>query len=349
MAARAVGRMIRRPLFSAVVAVVVGLAAPAGTSALLVWSLTVTPISATGGQTTSFTLTATNLDALFELGCLEVTLPSSFEVHSVSDPVHSTGRDWSSFIRGTTVIAFSESGGGRLETAQSVSFVVTARPTVAGATTWPNHAHQREDCSGEEETGVPLSVTVLAPLLATPTPTPAPASATPTPTPTPLLTLPSLKIAPTPNPMPTPTSTATPTPANAPGTSPSPTPSSAGPSSGASPESGTTPRSASPSEGDGESSTPATAAGTDGASATVGSGDTGGAVTGPRVSFDRTGLGVELGAIGLLDGAAIWAVPAATIAGPGLLILLFIALQAAGVAAWIPAVRRLRGKEERPR
>jgi hypothetical protein len=87
---------------------------------------------------------------------------------------------------------------------------------------------------------------------------------------------------------------------------------------------------------------------TDGAATTVASGDTGGPTTGPRVAFDPAGLGVGLGAIGLLDGAGIWAVPAATIAGPGLLILLFIALQAAGVAAWIPAVRRLRGKDERP-
>ena len=342
--------MIRRSLSSALVAVVAVLAAPAGTSALLVWSLTVTPISATAGQTTSFTLTATNLDALFELGCLEVTLPSTFQVHSVSDPVHSTGRDWSARISGTTVIAHSESGGGRMETAQSVSFVVTARPTVAGATTWPNHAHQREDCTGAEEIGVPLSVTVLAPLLPTPTPTPVPASATPTPTPTPtpLLTLPTLEILPTPIPTPTPTAIPTPTPAGAPGASPTPTPSTAEPSSQASPESGTTSESASPSEDEGESSTPATTGGTDGVTATVGSGDTGGAVTGPRVSFDRAGLGVELGAIGLLDGAGIWAVPAATIAGPGLLILLFIALQAAGVAAWIPAVRRLRGKDERP-
>lgn len=42
-------------------------------------------------------------------------------------------------------------------------------------------------------------------------------------------------------------------------------------------------------------------------------------------------------------GFSVWAVPAATIAGPGLLILLWMALQAGGALAWLPAVRRLRG------
>jgi hypothetical protein len=56
-------------------------------------------------------------------------------------------------------------------------------------------------------------------------------------------------------------------------------------------------------------------------------------------------VGVEVGGIDLL-GDPVWAVPAATIAGPGLLVLLWLLLQAIGAAAWMPSVRRLRGEEQ---
>ena len=53
--------------------------------------------------------------------------------------------------------------------------------------------------------------------------------------------------------------------------------------------------------------------------------------------------------IDLLAGVETWVVPAATLGVPGLLLLLWVALQAVGALAWIPAVRRLRGDEdERP-
>ena len=54
------------------------------------------------------------------------------------------------------------------------------------------------------------------------------------------------------------------------------------------------------------------------------------------------GLGTEVFA--LLEGPLVWFVPGAVVGGPGLLILLFIALQAAGAIAWIPAVRRMSGE-----
>jgi len=53
-------------------------------------------------------------------------------------------------------------------------------------------------------------------------------------------------------------------------------------------------------------------------------------------------LDLGVGTVGLLAGLEIWAVPAAVIGGPGLLVLLWIALQAAGAMAWVPAARRLR-------
>jgi len=59
---------------------------------------------------------------------------------------------------------------------------------------------------------------------------------------------------------------------------------------------------------------------------------------------------LDLGAsVGVLAGLETWAVPAAVIGGPGLLVLLWIALQAAGATIWIPAARRLRdGDARRP-
>jgi hypothetical protein len=42
----------------------------------------------------------------------------------------------------------------------------------------------------------------------------------------------------------------------------------------------------------------------------------------------------------------IWSVPAATLGVPGILLIVWVALQAVGALAWIPAVKRLRGDED---
>jgi len=51
------------------------------------------------------------------------------------------------------------------------------------------------------------------------------------------------------------------------------------------------------------------------------------------------GVGVEL--LGLLDADFVWFVPAASVGVPGLLVILWVALQAIGAFAWIPVVRRM--------
>jgi hypothetical protein len=61
-----------------------------------------------------------------------------------------------------------------------------------------------------------------------------------------------------------------------------------------------------------------------------------------ELSLRLPSIDLGTGTIGLVAGLEIWAVPAAVIGGPGLLVLLWIALQAAGATAWIPAARRLR-------
>jgi hypothetical protein len=55
--------------------------------------------------------------------------------------------------------------------------------------------------------------------------------------------------------------------------------------------------------------------------------------------------------LGLLGEPFEWFVPGAVVGVPGLLVLLFVALQALGVLAWVPAVRRLGGddRQRRPR
>lgn len=59
------------------------------------------------------------------------------------------------------------------------------------------------------------------------------------------------------------------------------------------------------------------------------------------IAFDDEHLDLNGIAVGLLGGIEIWAVPAATIAVPGLLLLIWLALQAIGAMAWLPATRRL--------
>ena len=53
--------------------------------------------------------------------------------------------------------------------------------------------------------------------------------------------------------------------------------------------------------------------------------------------------------LAMLDGPFVWFVPGAAVGIPGLLVLLFVALQALGALAWIPAVRRLGGDDDRRR
>jgi hypothetical protein len=57
-----------------------------------------------------------------------------------------------------------------------------------------------------------------------------------------------------------------------------------------------------------------------------------------------TGVSVGTEVFALLEGPLVWFVPGAAVGVPGLLVVLFIALQAAGALAWVPAVRRMSGE-----
>jgi hypothetical protein len=184
---------------------------------------------------------------------------------------------------------------------------------------------------------------------ASPTPTPMP---TPTPrptarpTPTPILPLPSipppslpLPGLPLPSPpLPNPSSSQRPAPTD--GHEP---PASDRPRPSASPE-------AAPGVVDdprvpGPEDSPGSGPGA-GAGSPTGPGGQGGAAGGQpdsRIGYDGDRLKLHPGSLGILGGFQVWAVPAATIGMPGLLVLLWIALQAGGSLSWFPAVKRLRG------
>lgn len=364
---------------AAMVAALLLLGGPAAVRAeSALWSLTVSPTSVSTGSTTTFSLTATNEDPLAsvlsssEIGCVVVDVPTNFSVISIG-VTEGEGDSWIASRSGNRVTVRATDGGDRLELLDSVSFTVRATALSAGSQAWNANAYRDQNCtgsgallglqpvvtvSGAAPTPTPAPTPVPTPTPTprpTPTPTPRP-TPTPTPTPTPLLPLPaptlplplpSLGVLPTATPAPT--ATPTPTATNR----STPTPSSDGGQPTASSSPGASPPDASvgsePSPGAGSTGA---ALPSDGGAAAPASATTGGrpstgqaAIGPPRVRFDTARLDVGFGTIGLLQGLDVWVVPAATIAGPGLLLLLLVALQAAGALAWIPAVRRLRGQE----
>lgn len=296
-------------------------------AALLLWTMTATPLSATSGVATNFSLTATNLDLLTELGCLEVDLPASFTIVGATAGNASNGDAWEAVVFPNKVAAHSLSGGGRLELGQSITFIITAIPAQAGTWTWANHAHRQQDCSGTEEVGVALAVVVLPGPTPTPTPTPI-LPIEPLPTLPPIVPLPSLPALPTLRP-------ATPRPTD----SPSPVPASPPPSTSALPTSAPSDEDAASPPG-GTSGTPSNPnLDASGAAAIVlGVGD-------PEGAEGAVGE-VSLGPFGVIDGIAVWAIPAAVVGGPGLLVMLWVILQTGVALAWIPAVRRMRGEDD---
>jgi hypothetical protein len=349
---------------------VVGLVAPmsGARGASLLWSLIASPLAATTGVQTVFTLTATNedplaaLDSSREIGCVVVDVPGNFTVASATVTGSNSGESWHvDSIQGNRVIVHTDSGGDRLELLGWVRFTITATPFNTGSLAWNARAYRQQDCTGSAAlVGVPPVVLVTGPLV-TPTPTPTP-TPIPTPTPTPSPT-------PTPRPSPTPTPTPTPLPSlplplpslplpsvplpSAPSIdlSPDPEPEPAGPARPSAPRSTPAPTasvdaSAQPGSdfGDGEVLLPSPGgSGGDGPGGIVLA-----RLDAPSVAFDEPRLDLGALEIDLLAGIDVWSVPAATLGVPGILLLVWVALQAVGALAWIPAVKRLRGEDEPP-
>jgi hypothetical protein len=338
------GVMALRRLGALFVGCVVALAVPASVSAeSLLWTLTASPLTATTGTPTTFALTATNTDPAAgvlsdsRIGCINLDVPANFVIANAEVTGSNAGGGWHiDSITGNRIKIHSDSGGDRLRFLGRVDFTVTATATSTGSLTWAARAYSDQQCGGTGALlGVPPIVVVTDPTV-TPTPRPTPV---PTPTPTPILPmpLPSLPVpsvglppigataTPSPSPTlrsgaPTPRATATATP-----DVPRPAESAA---TGGAVVPGTP-----PSGGQGPAAPAAPTSEQAGADA-------------PRVDFDPAELDIDFESAGLLDGTTVWLVPTATFAIPALLLLLFVALQAVGALAWVPAVRRLSGRDD---
>jgi hypothetical protein len=284
----------------AVAAIWASLASP--TAGAVGWTLVGGPLTATVFQPTTYTFTATNLAYGNDIGCVEIQLPATYVLDSLGTPSASNGEDWIAEPYGSDwILVHSESGGGRLEIGEWVTFSFTATATQVGAQLWGNHAHRQQDCSGADIEPGTMPMVVTPVLL--PTPTPAPPTPPPPPPPPSQPTPAPPPATPEPTPRPTPTSTPEPSVATEPDR-PTPVvvvppnePPSAGPAARMAPL--------------------------------------------PEGQTSSIGIGTEVFA--LLEGPLVWFVPGAAVGVPGLLVLLFIALQAAGAMAWLPAVRRMSG------
>lgn len=325
-------------------------AEPVGAAVL--WTLVGTPLTATTGQSTTFQLTATNLDLAKDIGCIRVGVTSQFAVEGTSIVSVSSGRTWTSSSGGSAVTARSIDGGGRLNLLESVVFSVQALPLAPGAWTWSGTAYEGQDCSSPLPLSIQLTAILVTGAAATPVPTPSPvpsASPTPTPTPrptpTPVLSVPSLplpSIGVPPLPLPSLTTIA-----------PLPTLAAPSPTSSPSPVGSW---SASQLPKPLPSVSPAVTAGHADDGGEAGDGQGGGptaayapVVIGPGgvgVRWSPDGDNAGLGALSLeqLELGQLWLVPAALVGTSGLLVILWVVLQLAAGALWLPAARRLRGE-----
>ena len=355
---------MRRIQVAVGLAVLIALGSPVVAQAALLWTLVASPLTVSTGSSTNFSLTATTLDVLSPIRCIEVEVPRNFDVEGSG-----AAAGWTTSIAGSSgnrVRVSSATGIGGLLNPLSTTFSIRARALSVGQLEWPANAFSRQDCGGSGSLlSVPPLVLVTGPTLTpTPVPTPAPTptvapTAAPTPTPTPVLPslplpLPSLPLPlasidtqPTPPPIPGATPRSTPRPTSTPAVNGQDPSRSQAP--GATPAA--TPLGAQGSSEEGSTAIPSPS-NADGFPAAVPTISGAGPVNGnpaeapPRVGFEADEVELGLGTLGLMEVAIVWIVPAATIAGPGLLLLIVVALQTTGALAWVPAVRRLRGDDE---
>lgn len=337
-------------------ATVLTLASASVVSAALAWTLGASPLTVTSGSTTNFSLTATNLVSLESIRCIEVDVASNFDVVSASAP-----SGWTASIvggSGNRVRVSSTAGGiGGLGRPLTVTFTIRATALSPGQLTWPGDAYSRADCGGSGSlAGTNPVVLVLPGPTPTPNPTPIPTpapTAPPTPVPTPAPTLPG-----TPRPTATPTlplPTITLPPILPPGETATPRPSvAASPSPTGSPDPDLGTGGPGPTRAPVGTPTAGSGGGDRSQEPAVGSGGTGVGPSGggaaaqgtivlaPATTIDSSPFGGDLSSIGLFGDSTLWLVPAATIAAPGLLILIWAAAQAGVALLWAPAIRHLR-------
>lgn len=332
------GSIRRRLGLAVLMGAMLGSLVPLAAAAAVVWTVTASPLAATTGVPTTYALTVTNGDLLNEIGCVVVDVPDNFSIAGVGISGSDAGDTWLASRIGNRVTVRTTSGDDRLQLLQWVRISVSATALSTGSLAWDANAYVSRNCNGSAWLLAVPPIVVVTGAAVTPTPQPRPtavptAPATPTPTSTPILPLPSL-------PLPSSGASATASPTTSLGATASPTSSSGAPGqSGGAPTPSTSAAAIpSASSGAGGPASPSS-----GGSSSPGSGEPASRL--PSIRFDEGRLDLAGASVGLFAGIEIWAVPAATIAVPGLLVLIWVALQAAGAIAWIPAVRRLQGED----
>jgi hypothetical protein len=283
-----------------------------------------------------------------DLGCVTVSIPSTFTVGTPKVVSVSHGLHWTASSPGQTVIAKANWNDELQSNDTLVLDVPTGSSAASGA--WTIRAYEDRDCSGGSFPNKSITITVVASPTPNPTPQPTPnPTPQPTPKPTPKPT-PDPTPQPTPNPTPQPTQKPNPTPAATPrptnAATPSPDPL-GGPTP--SPEDSPTPE---PSATPEPSSSASPLASADPTTPRIGlGGPTGnarppsngdhfeGVISIPVDEADPTFSGLGLNLLASL-GVFAWAVPGALLAAPGLVLVLVILAQAMGAMAWLPLVRR---------
>jgi hypothetical protein len=337
-----------------------------------VWTISASPTTVQAGEPTTVKFTVTNKGAILDndIGCLEVSIPGSFEVLNTGVVDTPSGKSWDAGDSGGSgsgrVARFraeSDSDaleGGLLAGDESAVLSVRVDAGSAGSSTWAAHAWSDRDCDGGLFAAKSISITV-SPVptpnpspTPNPTPTPKPTPAptpTPRPTPSPLLpTLPPLpSLLPTRPPTATPRPDASPTPIPRPTSTPDasdqPAPSdrpstpSASPTAAATPPPGSGSATPAPSDDpDSDALPPVTAGGSGpgdagpGSRLRIGRDPDGGVGTGPEIDVSFAAME------GL--GNFSWAVPSLVLAVPGLLLVLAVLAQAVGGVLWLPVIRR---------
>ena len=310
-------------------------------SAGVLWTMTVSPPTAAVGDDTTFTFTATNLDPLLGIACVIVEIPTAINPGEVWIAGGSTAGVWTARRSGQLVTAVIDTGDGdqKLRAGEWLSFAVTGVPVQTGPHGISAVAYSGHECVNDaRDLAAPPVVVISGPLASEPTHAPTPiltSSPTAEPIPEPIATLPPILATPVEQPriLPTPLPAATPTSLPAAPMTPTASPASETPT--AIPDSQAVAVAAARPVGGGTDAPSAATART--AALAVGRAEGSGEDAGE----------LSLGPLGVIDGVTVWAIPGAVVGGPGLLVILWVALQAGVAAAWIPAVGVMRGRDGR--
>jgi hypothetical protein len=332
-------------------------------------TMTASPLTLIAGASSTVNLSVTNNGTTSggdDMACVDISMPTTFTVTSssvLSIGGATSGSRWQSWQANTTAhaVAFNNpSNKLYLKGGETAVFRVVGVASSVGTMTWTGRARNKPQLSGTTCVGSGsfaiaqnLAFTVQPSSGSTPTPSPTP-SPTPTPRPTPT-------TSPAPTSTPIPSSSSLPRPSASAG-SLAPSPSASNPPAVATLKPGPAQPSATPVSTEqprpSESSSPATGVVAAGSEDEGGAGS-GGAADQTQAVIGRGGLGVRTSA-GVRPGIDLdgifptlsggqWFVPGAVLGVPGLLVLLWVALQLAAGIAWLPAANRVRGNDRRRR